>query len=130
MPDDPDYDVGYGKPPVGTRFRKGKSGNPMGRPKGALNLETVLERTLREKVVVNENGRRRVVSKMEVALKQLANKAAAGELKAILLISQLLRHAEERSTAAHPPEDGSSAKDPEVITTILKRYLPESEGGK
>lgn len=29
----PDYDVGYGKPPKSTRFKKGKSGNPRGRPK-------------------------------------------------------------------------------------------------
>jgi Family of unknown function (DUF5681) len=27
------YEVGYGKPPVHTRFRKGQSGNPSGRPK-------------------------------------------------------------------------------------------------
>ena len=28
----PTYEVGYGKPPVHTRFRKGQSGNPSGRP--------------------------------------------------------------------------------------------------
>lgn len=27
------YDVGYGKPPQATRFRKGRSGNPAGRPR-------------------------------------------------------------------------------------------------
>jgi hypothetical protein len=29
-----DHKVGYGKPPVHTRFSKGKSGNPGGRPRG------------------------------------------------------------------------------------------------
>ena len=29
-----EHKVGYGKPPVHTRFRKGKSGNPGGRPRG------------------------------------------------------------------------------------------------
>ena len=30
-----DYDVGYGRPPVATRFQKGGSGNPGGRPKSS-----------------------------------------------------------------------------------------------
>lgn len=30
----PGYDVGYAKPPVGTRFKPGQSGNPKGRPRG------------------------------------------------------------------------------------------------
>lgn len=29
------YEVGYGKPPLATRFRKGRSGNPRGRPRGS-----------------------------------------------------------------------------------------------
>ena len=31
--DSADYDIGYGKPPEDTRFKKGQSGNPRGRPK-------------------------------------------------------------------------------------------------
>lgn len=31
----PSYDVGYGKPPIEGQFRKGKSGNPRGRPRGS-----------------------------------------------------------------------------------------------
>ena len=48
--------VGYCNPPERTRFKLGQSGNPKGRPKGTLNMATVLERALREKVIVNENG--------------------------------------------------------------------------
>lgn len=33
MPKDTGYDVGYGKPPASSRFRKGVSGNPKGRPR-------------------------------------------------------------------------------------------------
>ena len=72
-----------GKPPQHSRFRKGLSGNPKGRPKVRRNLATVLERTLQEKVVIKENGVRRTVTKLEAAVKQLVNKAASGDLVAI-----------------------------------------------
>lgn len=55
MSDNDDHsheDVGCGKPPEHTRFRKGVSGNPRGRPKGAPSLSAIVERTLQEKVVI------------------------------------------------------------------------------
>ena len=53
-----DYEVGRGKPPVDSRFRKGQSGNPRGpRPK---NLPALLVEALNEKVVVTIDGERRV----------------------------------------------------------------------
>lgn len=102
-----DYEVGFGKPPVGTRFQKGKSGNPQGRPKGTLNMATVLERTLRERVVINENGRRKTITKLEAAIKQLTNKAASGELKALQLLAALVRSAEEGPMKAVVPNSTS-----------------------
>ena len=75
--------VGYRSPPEATRFKKGVSGNPRGRPKGSLNVATVLTKTLRERVTITENGRRKTVTKLEAALKQLVNKAAAGDLRAL-----------------------------------------------
>jgi Family of unknown function (DUF5681) len=67
---EPDYDVGYRKPPRHTRFAKGQSGNPRGRPPGAKNLKTLLSEALNETVIVSENGgrqrlRRAIVSSLE-----------------------------------------------------------------
>ena len=43
-----DYEVGYGKPPRHTRFKRGRSGNPRGRHPGSRNLSTVLSEALNE----------------------------------------------------------------------------------
>lgn len=83
------YDVGYGKPPAHTRFQKGQSGNPQGRPKGKLNLVTVLNRALNEKVTVVEHGKRHSITKLEAAFKQLVNKAVQGDPRAIQQVLSL-----------------------------------------
>jgi len=81
--DKKDYEVGYGKPPVGKRFIKGQSGNRKGRPRGSKNLTDIFLDTITESVPVTENGRTRSVSKFRVSMKQLGNKAASGDLRAI-----------------------------------------------
>src|SRR5262245_3868094 len=79
-------DVGYGKPPKATRFRKGRSGNPRGRPRGSRNFASLMEEALAEPVMINENGRRRKATKLEVIVKQLVNKAAQGDHRSIQLL--------------------------------------------
>jgi hypothetical protein len=54
-----DYQVGPGKPPLHTRFKKGQSGDPRGRH--AKNLPELLVAALNQPVAVTENGRRRRV---------------------------------------------------------------------
>lgn len=61
--------VGYASPPKATRFRPGVSGNPKGRPRGARNFSSIVAATLGERIVVNENGRRRRITKLETAVK-------------------------------------------------------------
>jgi hypothetical protein len=38
------YQVGYGRPPAKSRFKKGTSGNPRGRPKHSKNMKTIIRR--------------------------------------------------------------------------------------
>ena len=122
--------VGYGNPPEHTRFKAGKSGNPRGRPKGTLNMATVLERTLRERVVINENGRRKTITKLEAAIKQLTNKAASGELKALQLLAALVRSAEERAMKTVVPGSALDEADEKVFLRILNRLETTSKSGQ
>ena len=48
------YDVGYGKPPVTTRFKSGKWGNPKGRPKGSKNSIPSLSEERIKKLIIEE----------------------------------------------------------------------------
>jgi hypothetical protein len=82
--------VGYASPPISTRFRKGRSGNPKGRPKGRRNFETLLIEALSERITINENGQRKRVTKAEAGAKQVANKVASGDAKLMLKLAQLL----------------------------------------
>ena len=56
MPPDPDYEVGYKKPPAHTRFKKGPSGNHRARPKASKDLAALLTEILDEKVTIMENA--------------------------------------------------------------------------
>lgn len=119
------YEVGYGKPPKATRFRKGQSGNPAGRKKGSKNVSTqvatLIESALAEKVVVNINGKRRTVSKLEAACIQQANRAAGGDAKSMKLLLDLHIGAEPRSRAA--TDSAIEAVTPEARREMDKGLL-------
>lgn len=123
------FAVGYRKPPKATRFRKGQSGNPKGRPKGKPNLATVILRALEAKVVINEKGRRREVTKLEVAIMQLVNKAASGDLRALNLVTALARMAEERVEQEQSRKPGLEDIDKWVLEGLKQRLEAASEGG-
>jgi hypothetical protein len=118
-----DDQVGYAKPPHGTRFRKGQSGNPRGRAPGAKSLKRVLADALNELVIVNENGRRRKISKRQVFIKQLVNQAAKGDWRAAKLLLDMHMHGdiEGQSEPASPESSSFSEADEKVIAQLKVR---------
>lgn len=123
-----DYDVGFGKPPVTTRFAKGQSGNPHGRPKGKSNLATILNAALNEKVTIVENGTSKQVTKMEAATKQVVNSAAAGDMKSFRLLTQLIPGMETSLAHTDMPLL-STHQDKEVLAGLLKRLQAPVDTG-
>jgi hypothetical protein len=125
MPDDEgDYEVGYGKTPRHSRFVKGQSGNPRGRPPGAKNMKTLLNKVLGEVVVVTENGGRRKLSKREAIVTQLVNRSAKADFKAIQILLGMLRDI-ERDTDPHSSEPTFTEADRQIIQRIQARFSGE-----
>ena len=124
-PREAEYAVGYGKPPRSACFRPGQSGNPGGRPKGARSLSAIVRAALLgEKLEVNMNGRRRRVSKFEVSIIQLANRAAQGQERATRDAIRLVEAAEARPQSADATWR-AGAGDEIVIADLLRRMREE-----
>lgn len=83
------YDVGYGKPPQHTRFQKGRSGNPAGRPKGARSLQDELNRLLDAKTKIKSNGVIKTVPTRNALCRALIQRAMAGDVRAISKIVEI-----------------------------------------
>jgi hypothetical protein len=86
-----DYEVGYGRPPKSTRFKKGRSGNPKGRPKGTKNIATYVEIALQQRVSVREGGKVKRRSKADVIARNAVVKAMKGDLKPLATLKTMDR---------------------------------------
>ena len=122
-----DYEVGRGKPPKHSQFRKGQSGNPCGRPRGAKNFDTLLIKALDEKVELTHQGERQKLSKRQVILIQLINKAAKGDLRAAKLVLDMANEVERRADVPSQPATLSDA-DREVRQFVRDRRVTDEEG--
>lgn len=83
----PGYEVGYGKPPKPTQFKKGQSGNPRGRPKGSksklprLNeerMKTIILEEAYRNITVRDGMRNVTVPIAQAVLRSLAVNAVKG----------------------------------------------------
>lgn len=118
------YEVGYGKPPLHTRFKRGQSGNPRGRPPGAKNLSTLLTEALNELVVIAENGERKKISKRQAIIKQLVNKSAKGDWRAVKILLDTLQDQDiEGRTEPETAESSLSTADQKVLAQLKASLL-------
>ena len=104
------YEIGFGKPPVATRFKPGQSGNLNGRPKGKQNklpemseerLKTIILQEAYRDVPIMERGRAKKISMIEANIRALAVSGAKGNNRAAnIFASSVLKIEEDRKTLA------------------------------
>ncbi len=88
-PGDP-YEVGYGKTPKHTRFKRGRSGNPYGRPPKKPDLYSELTKVLRGKVTLTQDGQPEEATVQQALLLRLRDEALRGELWAVKLVQDVM----------------------------------------
>lgn len=95
--------VGYMNPPQHTRFKKGKSGNPRGRPRKQEDLNTELHRVLNRKVRVKDNDQKLPIR--DALMWKLRDLALQGDKQAIALQRRIIDESGISDPNAYSPEE-------------------------
>lgn len=106
-----DYDVGYGKPPVASRFKPGQSGNPRGSLKRAVRkvvpalnderLKTLILEEAYRTISINDQNGQLDIPMAQAVVRSLAVNAAKGNQRAQRLFTQLLSSVERDNKRLH-----------------------------
>src|SRR5262245_15233425 len=114
--------VGYGRPPVHTRFQKGQSGNPKGRRRGQRNIHTVVNEVLRQPITIREGDRVRSLSKLDGIIVTMVNAALKGDAKALTAFITILR---ALGMTGEPPastkHESFTADDQSLLEDFVRR---------
>jgi hypothetical protein len=103
------------------KFRPGQSGNLKGRPRKPKSLGAAITSAFNEKVPVTEGGRRKRITKLEAAAKQIANKSASGDAKVAKLGLDLIQKTEDRQGSTVPQTSKLSETDTQIADRLVTR---------
>ena len=121
--------VGKGSTPEYSRWPKGTSGNPKGRPKGKISFKADLVSELSETIQITEGGKPSRISKQRALLKSLTTSGIKGDVRAAQLMikwAALILEAPESASSLPPITDD----DRKILEHFLKRHPVSREDEK
>lgn len=113
-----DDEVGYKKPPKAHQFKPNQSGNYNGRPPRPKTTKDALVQVLAEKIVVNSNGKKIKMTRLEALVTKLVQDALNGDKQARSLIMKDYSH---NIQLPYTEEDNKEHEE----TSKTKKYLKE-----
>ena len=117
---------GYKNPPKHSRFQKGRSCNPAGRPKGSKNTLKLLDAVLEQKIKIQQEGKTISITKKQAMLMQLVNAAVKGEIKAIAALFPYMMQLDMKEEQSMETSK-LSLKDEEILQQFLEENRQESK---
>lgn len=120
---DDEGDVGYGRPPRHSQFKKGQSGNPKGRRPKSRNTSTLLAEELDKLITVKDGNGARRISKREALITSLVNDGITGKNQARQLLLRILE-------ISNPPEPFvATDEDETALEAYIARHAANRSGG-
>lgn len=115
------YEVGYGKPPTHSRFKKGTSGNPKGRRPKSSNVDKLMDEELDRKITVHENGKSARITLRQFIIKRHIRNAMEGDARAINHVLEFMR------TRSKPDPFDLEPADEEALKVFIENRAHTEE---
>jgi hypothetical protein len=117
-----DGPVGYGRPPVQSRFQKGQSGNPRGRPKKKVDFMEDAALILGGTVTGQAKGRSIRLPTVQAVFRRLCREALRGDGPALRRVIELILTLEQAAQEKAKEKGKETARSREFREKMCRRF--------